>query len=211
MEIGDEPLAPDSRPKRVAVLRLPLRVFGFVCIVSGISIVLNLIQNLQFDARVRSAFIETKCQMVATEPQEPSAQPFNPVEYKYHVQGKLHRSRAYSRRSYFPDSANPDEIPSSFRAGTEYSCWYDPAAPEVVLLTRDVHLEVFQLQPQAIGALCFLAFGFLFLAELIQFRIPSQPTLFTPVDVRWPMCCRLGNFGSAKPVGPLAFLFVRPS
>lgn len=42
-------------------------------------------------------------------------------------------------------------------------------------------------------------------------ELTVEPALFTPVDVRWPMCCRLGNFGSAKPVGPLAFLFVRPS
>lgn len=174
MEVPPRGDDPPARPTRVAVLRLPIRAFGFGCILVGLSVVSNIVANLRFDERSQHTFVETTCRMSTVERVDDLRRPFNQVVYDYTVDGLNHRSAAYSRNTYFPDSMHPDEIPISFHAGAEYKCWYDPGAPETVVLTRDVRLKWESLEPQGIGALLLFASGFLFLAELIQFRIPAR-------------------------------------
>ena len=168
---GDDPT---PRPTRVAVLRLPIRGFGLGCILVGLSVVSNIVANLRFDERSQKSFVETTCTMSTVERLDDLRRPFNQVVYEYTVDGIHHRSSAYSRKTYFPDSMHPDEIPVGFHVGANYKCWYDPSAPDTVVLTRDVILNRESLEPQGIGALVLFAFGFLFLAELIQFRIPAK-------------------------------------
>ncbi len=123
--------------------------------------------------RAKFVYVETICTVLDKRLAFDDVDTFRPeFHIEYQVAGRAYRAWTYDAIGMYSNLESRSDILDQFAVGQQYACWYDAAAPEKSVLTRDVDAMAFL----ALIPLVFVIVGFGGLIRNGRRRHEAPPT-----------------------------------